>query len=119
MHLSRSSSRIVIVTLDIRIMANLPDRKGGQRRVDHGGQSGHFYLAESGHFYLGITLTLRIMYIMLNTGIPSRTMSSRSKFASKMISLLSVLSRTYAILLSKLNQVADSIFFATSVRSHR
>jgi phenylacetate-CoA ligase len=36
-------------------MANLPDRKDGQRRVDHGGQSGHFYLAESGHFYLGIT----------------------------------------------------------------
>jgi len=26
----------------------------------------HFYLAESGHFYLGITLELRIMYIMLN-----------------------------------------------------
>ena len=36
-------------------MAHLPDRKDGQRRVDHGGQSGHFYLAESGHFYLGIT----------------------------------------------------------------
>ena len=47
-------------------MANLPDRKDGQRRVDHGGQSGHFYLAESGHFYLGITCRLRIMYIMLN-----------------------------------------------------
>src|ERR1700722_9713854 len=66
MHLSRSSSRIVMVTLGIRIMANLPDRKDGQRRVDHGGQSGHFYLAESGHFYLGITFVLRIMYIMLN-----------------------------------------------------
>src|ERR1700723_1849910 len=66
MHLSRSSSRIVMVTMGIRIMANLPDRKDDQRRVDHGGQSGHFYLAESGHFYLGITSQLRIMYIMLN-----------------------------------------------------
>jgi len=28
--------------------------------VDHGGQSGHFYLAESGHFYLGITGEHRI-----------------------------------------------------------
>src|ERR1700722_4038880 len=68
MHLSRSSSRIVMVTLGIRIMANLPDRKDGQRRVAHGGQSGHFYLAESGHFYLGITFKVRIMYIMLNSG---------------------------------------------------
>src|SRR5271163_2501194 len=66
MHLSRSSSRIVMVTLGIRIMANLPDRKDDQRRVDHGGQSGHFYLAESGHFYLAITPVLRIMYIMVN-----------------------------------------------------
>jgi hypothetical protein len=41
--------------LGIRIMANLPDRKDDQRRVDHGGQSGHFYLAESGHFYLAVT----------------------------------------------------------------
>jgi hypothetical protein len=40
-------------------MANLPDRKDDQPRVDHGGQSGHFYLAESGHFYLGITCQLR------------------------------------------------------------
>jgi hypothetical protein len=30
--------------LDIQIMANLPDRKDGQSRVDHGNQSGHFYL---------------------------------------------------------------------------
>src|ERR1700730_4803794 len=66
MHLSRSSSRIVMLTFGIRIMANLPDRKDGQRRVDHWDQSGHFYLAESGHFYLGITSLLRIMYIMLN-----------------------------------------------------
>jgi hypothetical protein len=44
----------------------LPDRKDGQRRVDHGDQSGHFYLAESGHFYLAVTLIVRIMYIMLN-----------------------------------------------------
>jgi uncharacterized membrane protein YjgN (DUF898 family) len=41
-------------------MANLPDRTDDQRRVDHGGQSGHFYLAESGHFYLGITGEHRI-----------------------------------------------------------
>jgi hypothetical protein len=40
-------------------MANLPDRKDDQPRVDHGGQSGHFYLAESGHFYLAVTLALR------------------------------------------------------------
>jgi hypothetical protein len=44
-----------MVTLGIRIMANLPDRKDDQPRVDHGGQSGHFYLAESGHFYLAVT----------------------------------------------------------------
>ena len=55
-----------MVTMGIRIMANLPDRKDDQPRVDHWGQSGHFYLAESGHFYLGITGTLRIMYIMSN-----------------------------------------------------
>jgi hypothetical protein len=65
MHLSRSSSRIVIVTLGIRIMANLPDRKDGQRRVDHWDQSGHFYLAESGHFYLGITSRRRILSVMV------------------------------------------------------
>lgn len=46
-----------MVTLGIRIMANLPDRTDDQRRVDHRGQSGHFYLAESGHFYLGNTVT--------------------------------------------------------------
>src|SRR5271168_2880003 len=57
MHLSRSSSRIVMVTLGIRIMANLPDRKDGHRRVDHGGQSGHFYL--------GITTCLRVTGLML------------------------------------------------------
>ena len=51
-----------MVTFGIRIMANLPDRNDDQRRVDHGGQSGHFYLAESGHFYLGITALFRIMY---------------------------------------------------------
>jgi hypothetical protein len=54
-------------------MANLPDRTDDQRRVDHGGQSGHFYLAESGHFYLGITLQLRIMYIMSNSGYGEKT----------------------------------------------
>lgn len=54
-------------------MANLPDRKDGQRRVDHGGQSGHFYLAESGHFYLGIEL--RIMHIMLSM-IPDSTLEA-------------------------------------------
>jgi hypothetical protein len=59
MHLSRSSSRIVMVTFGIRIMAKLPDREDDQLRVDHGSQSGHFYLAESGHFYLGITPSLR------------------------------------------------------------
>src|SRR5271163_527388 len=69
MHLSRSSSRIVMVTLGIRIMANLPDRKDGHRRVDHGGQSGHFYLAESGHFYLGITTCLRVTGLMLRPSL--------------------------------------------------
>ncbi|HEY0799570.1 MAG TPA: hypothetical protein VGD54_01910 [Steroidobacteraceae bacterium] len=54
--MSRSNSRIVIVTLGIRIMANLPARKDGQREVDHGSQSGHFYLAESGIFCLGLTV---------------------------------------------------------------
>jgi hypothetical protein len=53
-----------MVTLGIRIMANLPDRKDDQLRVDHGSQSGHFYLAESGHFYLGITLDLPIEHNM-------------------------------------------------------
>src|SRR5271163_1981148 len=69
MHLSRSSSRIVMVTLGIRIMANLPDRKDGHRRVEHGGQSGHFYLAESGHFYLGITTCLRVTGLMLRPSL--------------------------------------------------
>jgi hypothetical protein len=55
-----------MVTLGIRIMANLPDRKDGQRRVAHGGQSGHFYLAESGHFYLGITFLLPITGLLSN-----------------------------------------------------
>jgi hypothetical protein len=40
---------MLIVTLGIRIIANLPDRKDDQRRVGHGGQSGHIYLARSGH----------------------------------------------------------------------
>src|SRR5882724_6626193 len=66
MHLSRSRSRIVMVTLGIRIMANLPAPNDGLRRVDHLNQSGHFYLAERGHFYLAVTVILRIMYIMLN-----------------------------------------------------
>jgi hypothetical protein len=68
-----------MVTLGIRIMANLPDRKDDQRRVDHGGQSGHFYLAESGHFYLAesghfylaVTCILRIIHIMLNSRLNS------------------------------------------------
>ena len=34
-------------------------------------QRGHFYLAESGHFYLATTAPLRIMYIMLNNGLPA------------------------------------------------
>lgn len=55
----------------LRIMANLSDRKYDQPRVDHWGQSGHFYLAESGHFYLAVTTLLRIMYIMLNDVITS------------------------------------------------
>jgi hypothetical protein len=45
-------------------MANLPDRKDDQPRVDHGGQSGHFYLAESGHFYLGITLSAPVKNVL-------------------------------------------------------
>jgi hypothetical protein len=36
--------------------------------VDHGGQSGHFYLAESGHFYLGITGHFRITPVLLTEG---------------------------------------------------
>jgi len=46
--------------LGIRIMANLPARNDGLRRVDHLNQSGHFYLAERGHFYLAVTQVLRI-----------------------------------------------------------
>ena len=49
-----------MVTLGIRIMANLPDLKDDQSRVDHGGQSGHFYLA--------VTTIVRIISIMLNNG---------------------------------------------------
>jgi hypothetical protein len=40
-------------------MANLPDRKDGQRRVDHWDQSGHFNLARSGHLNLAVTSLLR------------------------------------------------------------
>jgi hypothetical protein len=40
---------MVMVTLGIRIMANLPDRKDDQWSVEHVDQSGHFYLAEGGH----------------------------------------------------------------------
>jgi hypothetical protein len=52
-------------------MANLPDRKDGQRRVDHWDQSGHFYLAESGHFYLGITCVDAMGSILLSVGAVS------------------------------------------------
>src|SRR5208282_6049198 len=38
-------------------------------RVDHGGQSGHFYLAETGHFYLGITVCLRVTGLMLRPSL--------------------------------------------------
>jgi hypothetical protein len=58
-------------------MANLPDRKDGQRREDHGGQSGHIYLARSGHFNLAPAIVLRIMYIMLNYALRQLLRSTR------------------------------------------
>ena len=49
-----------------RLGSYMPVGDNGRQRVDHGGQSGHFYLAESGHFYLGITLDRPIIRIMVN-----------------------------------------------------
>jgi integrase len=52
-HSTRVGAAQDLAELDIDLAAIAhPDRKDGQRRVDHGGQSGHFYL--------GITPQLRI-----------------------------------------------------------
>src|ERR1700679_800082 len=66
MHLSRSSSRIDMLTLGIRNIAGLPVLLESQKT----GPDEH----QRGHFYLAITCALRIMYIMLNyriSGWPS------------------------------------------------
>src|SRR5271156_4310015 len=66
-------------------MANLPDRKDGQRRVDHGSQSGHFYLAESGHFYLGITPPVRVTGLMLSPSLGAAWFAWAIRTASRFL----------------------------------
>jgi hypothetical protein len=72
MHLSRSSSRMLIVTLAIWGIGDPRNPKRPRQTAGETTQGGHLNLAQSGHLNFAAIFLVRIMYVMLNYTIGAR-----------------------------------------------